>query len=637
MRRRLFEGENPRVATGLNNLAIVRAARGDAAEAFSLLQQAQVVEAQLLVQVLGTSSERVRLAFAQSLRPSVDVFLSLVLQHFPSSPRHVRAALDLVLRRKGLLAETVHAQREALLSGRHPALATQLEELRALRARIADDTLRGPGAEGHEEHGRRLRGAIDSRERLEAELASAIPEMALDRRLREVDTEAVARALPVGIALVEWVRAGHFDFEAVPARGESGWRGFRYLAFVVRAGAAGAVELVDLGEAEEIERLIALYGALVAQRAETARATETSGRSWVFEREALGRVLRGRVFDPVAKHMEGVRRLFVVPDGALSFFPLDVLPAEENGWLIDGWHLTHLTSGRDLVRMARSEGGAWSSSPSVGAGPDFDLAFASLPESGSLAGASRERPSVWSRLAVWTRRPSALGPSEAVTQRPGASVAPEAVVSRDFDRGLRFHPLGGARREGEEIARLLGVDALVGDQVLDRTLKGLRSPRVLHLATHGWFLENQRWAPQLADRLGRLGDLQERIMALGAFEHPLMRAGLALAGANTWLEGRPLPVDAEDGLLTAEDIAGMDLSATELVVLSACDTGLGRIESGEGVFGFRRAFALAGARTLVMSLWKVPDQETRRLMVAFYEGLKSGQSREEALRTAGSA
>ncbi len=114
----------------------------------------------------------------------------------------------------------------------------------------------------------------------------------------------------------------------------------------------------------------------------------------------------------------------------------------------------------------------------------------------------------------------------------------------------------------------------------------------------------------------------------------MLRSGLALAGANTWLKAGTAPEEAEDGLLTAEDVAGLDLLATELVVLSACETGLGQFHVGEGVFGLRRAFVLAGARTLVMSLWKVPDEPTRELMEDFYARLLAGQGRAEALRQA---
>jgi CHAT domain-containing protein len=125
-----------------------------------------------------------------------------------------------------------------------------------------------------------------------------------------------------------------------------------------------------------------------------------------------------------------------------------------------------------------------------------------------------------------------------------------------------------------------------------------------------------------------------RLQRIGLLSNPMLRAGLALAGANTWAQEGTPPVEAEDGILTGEDVTGLDLLNTELVVLSACDTGLGEVHKGEGLFGLRRAFTTAGAMTLVMSLWKIPDLQTRELMTVFYEELMHGKSRVEALRNA---
>ena len=116
-------------------------------------------------------------------------------------------------------------------------------------------------------------------------------------------------------------------------------------------------------------------------------------------------------------------------------------------------------------------------------------------------------------------------------------------------------------------------------------------------------------------------------------ENPLLRSGILLAGAKrSWTNGSS---DQYDGFATAEEILGMNLHGTEMVVLSACDTGLGDVKSGEGVFGLRRAFTQRGAKSLVMSLWKVPDEETNELMVQFYRNIKSGKmNRCQALRQA---
>src|SRR5262249_43502771 len=173
---------------------------------------------------------------------------------------------------------------------------------------------------------------------------------------------------------------------------------------------------------------------------------------------------------------------------------------------------------------------------------------------------------------------------------------------------------------------------------LEQTLKAHPSPRILHIATHGFFLPDPKHNPN-QDRFGISmgeGRADSALGRLSVVENPLLRAGLALAGANTWLQQHEQALDAaaEDGILNGVDVSGLDLLDTELVVLSACDTGLGSVQVGEGVFGLRRAFVLAGAKTLVMSLWKVPDRQTQELMELFYQNVLDGISRTDALRAA---
>jgi CHAT domain-containing protein len=179
----------------------------------------------------------------------------------------------------------------------------------------------------------------------------------------------------------------------------------------------------------------------------------------------------------------------------------------------------------------------------------------------------------------------------------------------------------------------------MGEQATEGRLKKVRSPHILHIATHGFFLNDQGHHPK--SNLSWLLDLSpENTYGSGRLlgtlpESPLLRSGLALSGANTWLRGERLPEDAEDGLLTAEDVTSIDLQDTELVVLSACETGLGEVHVGEGVVGLRQSFILAGAQTMVMSLWKVPDLATTVLMDRFYENLfRRKMERNEALRQA---
>jgi len=177
---------------------------------------------------------------------------------------------------------------------------------------------------------------------------------------------------------------------------------------------------------------------------------------------------------------------------------------------------------------------------------------------------------------------------------------------------------------------MLGVPLWHGSGALEKHLKDRVSPRILHLATHGFFLRNQPFNPPTT---GGCGGLAQRFLPIE--ENPLLRCGLALAGANHAFTPEVLPEEAEDGLLTAEDVACLDLQGTEIVVLSACETGLGAVQIGEGVFGLRRAFVLAGAKTLIMSLWKVADLPTAILVTRLYENLiEARMHRDEALRQA---
>jgi CHAT domain-containing protein len=208
--------------------------------------------------------------------------------------------------------------------------------------------------------------------------------------------------------------------------------------------------------------------------------------------------------------------------------------------------------------------------------------------------------------------------------------------SRDFSKSLEpYSLLKGAKLEGKQIGKLLGIKPLLEQEALEGHLKSVSSPHIMHIATHGFFLKDQDISVNkegVGFRMQGENGMQ-RLSGVG-IENPMLRSGLVLAGVNTWMKNGELPPEAEDGILTAEDVTALDLTNTNLVVLSACETGLGDVKVGEGVFGLRRAFAIAGAKTLVMSLWKVKDICTQELMEDFYRRILAGTPKAEALREA---
>lgn len=597
----------PLRAQTLYNGAWLAAATDHWEDALDQMQQAAEIDDRVIAQLFTIHSEAKRLKQVAVYWRRLSRFLALVAQH-PESAKARRAGLDLVLRRKALVFEALAAQRDMVLRQRHPELKAQLDRLADLKQAIGEKTLarldhKEPATEqAYAPEISQLQNALDQ---LEAELGEAIPELnrALEHNLRHANRESIAAALPEGSALIEFVRFDGFDFHLDQpeqyspfnpwnflaffdvfglfqlARDPSPWRPARYVAFVLRAHQPNAVGLVDLGEAAPIDALVVDFHQAIAAGGRHLRPVEAAR-----EQRPLGDVankLYAAVFEPLLSKLKGCTRLFVSPDGDLAQLPFEVLPCGDQRYLIDDYTISYLSAGRDVLRFNQPTT-CEPALPLVVAAPDFDLRDGGVPSA---------RP-------------------------PATSLSPR---SRDLDwRMLHFDPLPGAEAEGRAIAALFQIQPLLGAAAREAQLKAHHSPVILHLATHGFFLDDQSYADTLTQTP----------------ENPLLRSGLALAGANNHYRPSVLPADAEDGLLNGYDVSGLDLLDTEIVVLSACKTARGTAQVGEGVFGLRRAFVLAGARTLVMSLWNVSDRATQELMVNFYQNLRTGQSRVDALREA---
>ncbi|PSL52168.1 tetratricopeptide repeat protein [Saccharothrix carnea] len=581
---RLVGPVHPFSATVLTNLGQVHAVDGDLRGAFELTVEAEEAHSRVLFDSFATASERLQVNQLGRRSPSLSNLLSLVAA-LGAPDDVVDQAFDLVLRRKGLVGEAQTVLRDGIRLANDPDLEPKTAHVRSLREKIARKTLSGPGPEGPHAHQAMLAAWAEEKERLEAELSRTVPATNLEQRLRQLNAPSLRSLLPPGSALVEIVRFGLSSFTKPVAGVDPPRAQLRYWAFVLRPDER--LRLVDLGAAEEIDRLVTGYRDEVVG---TGAARDLAPPEPVADTTELdaGTALRAAVFDPLATALGDARRLFLCPDGDLSRLPWEVLPVSPDRRLVDDYEISYLGSGRDLLRVS-TPSSVERTAPVVIADPDFDLSA------------------------------------------PGTSTDPgDRTTSELRQAGLRFDRLPGTEREGRAVAALLGVPPLTGASATESAVKSCLRPRVLHIATHGYFLpdpEQDRAAPT-----GLAGPLLGRLS--NADESPFLRSGLALAGANTWLAGGVVPTEAEDGILTAEDVTGMDLAGTELVTLSACETGLGAHHFGEGVLGLRRAFTSAGARTVVMSLWRVPDAETQTLMTGFYGRILAGEGRAAALRHA---
>lgn len=565
---------HPDTATLLNNLAILREATGRPEEALAFASRGNDIREETLALILSTGSERRKLSYTESLSPETNYTVSLHLKALPANTDAARMSLTTVLRRKGRALDATSGQIAALRRRLNPADRELLDKLSDARTRLAALMLNGVGdgdPAAHEASVSKLKAEI---ERLETEVSDRSAEFRATSQ--PVTLARVQEAIPASAALVEIVW-----YRPVDARAQKR-AAARYAAYVVRR--EGPPAWVELGDGAEID------AAASSLRAALSDPRRNDVRS-------LSRALDERVMRPVRKLVGESRQLFISPDGALNLVPFAALVDERDRYLVESYSITYLTSGRDLLRLrAKVEGKA---GPLVVADPSFDAA-------------SNQNP------------PTTQSTTTAQNTTATTDSAATARRSADF-ADAKFSRLPGTAGEAQALGALMpGVTMLTGARATEAALKRVSGPRVLHVATHGFFLTDQT---SLNAQDTRGVKLSKEGATAPAGENMLLRSGLALAGANARRSD-----GGEDGILTALEAAGLDLWGTKLVVLSACETGLGEVKNGQGVYGLRRALVLAGSESQVMTLWQVSDEATRDLMVAYYKRLQAGEGRTEALR-----
>jgi len=556
----------------------VQAGDFDGAMDFALqVEQRSLDDVQLAMRRL---SERLALAYSRG-RGSDGLNIALTLATATGRTTYARRAWDAVIQSRAQVLDEVGARRQrvAEASGESSEFASASQDLAAL-------LVRGSGDIGEARYSELLERAQERRERAERALArSSGSFQALLRRSR-IDASMLGQALQDGSALVAFVRYPRQQLQpraSAPGkqpRDEVLWdwhHEVTYAAFVLRAGDTEPT-MVDIGRGAEVDSLIA-----ACSRTVRMGAVESSGSLAESSYRTVATRLRQKVWDPVASLLQpGDSLVFIVPAGSLHLVSFAALPAGPEGYLVEHGPLIHyLATERDLVHEAALT--------PIGHGllaigdPDYDARVARGED--LLAGAGSPATGHF------------RGPLDRCAQF----------------REMRWTPLPATRLECQDAAQQwqqttgrAGEKArvLVGDRATESALKsGVHGLRILHVATHGFFL-------------GRACDVRDSVAA--PLEEPdrLDLAGLVLAGANQRVTARS---GDDDGILTAEEVGLLDLRALEWVVLSACGTGLGSVSTSEGVFGLRRGFQIAGARTLIMSLWPVEDQATREWMKGLYE------------------
>ena len=558
---------HPHLAGTLTNIADVYLMLGKTEQAVKALERANSIYEYNIRLNMTSGSESDKIKYVDLLSVAGDLALAASVGSKAPDRSFAPVAFASVLARKGRVLDSMSATVAALRSRLNNEDRELLDSWTAANERVAKLVLAGPDAEGIDAFRKRLVNVEAERDRIEKKLNTQGG--VLLESASQLDPAAVWRSVPANAVLLEFVvyrpvKRSKFEFVPTDPDSSKGGRPARYAALVVDS--SGRVEAFDLGEASVVEReLSALRAALRDRYSRNVNALATAAGA--------------RVFEPLRKAIGTAKHILVSPDGDLNLVPFEALADRRGRFLVEDFAFSYLSSGRDLVRRKAVERPA---DPVLVADPDFgagDGRFAQLPTApGSITATRNFSDTFFTPLSATAEEVNAI-----------RSMFPSAKVLSK-----------GAARESE--------------------LKRVVSPKFLHIATHGFFVENP------VGLVGSGADGTRGAVPSIAQRHPLLRSGLALAGANARKPGD------DDGILTALEVTGLDLRGSRLVVLSACDTGVGEVKTGEGVFGLRRAFKLAGAESVVMSLWPVSDQITRDLMSGYYRNLKQGLGRGEALR-----
>ncbi|WP_350117172.1 CHAT domain-containing tetratricopeptide repeat protein [Nitrosomonas sp.] len=563
--------EHPRVAISLQNTAFNHWSQGgteNMTRALELYERASTIREHHLKLMMAKGSEQDKRDYMAMIAADMH-FITTFHQALPGNAQAARLALTTVLQHKGRLLDAVTQSVMALRQRMNPedqALLDQLSDINDERSNLFNQVQHGKiDRDAYAKRKKELETQADT---LEAKISSRSAEFTA--MTQPITLAAVQRAIPQDAVLVEYLRYQPFNPKA--GKQEDKYGPARYIAYLLRA--TGDPVSVELGDAAAIDQL-----------AEQFRETLANPRDGAVS--AIARKLDAAIMQPVRAVLGDTKTALISPDGALNLIPFAALQDEHNRYLVENYRVTYVSSGRDLLRL---DVHIESTQPPVFfAGVDF----------GALPG----------KDATATRAPS--------------------NSKRASDYQQQFTALPGTRAEAEAIRKILPAATLFsGQDANETTLKKLDRPRILHLATHGFFLADlpESTGPGRGISLMGVSETKSKPVHPATTENPLLRSGLALANANQLQSGD------EDGLLTALEVTDLDLWGTQLVVLSACETGVGEIHNGQGVFGLRRALVIAGSETQVMSLWKVDDDGTKELMVDYYQRLLNHEGRSEAMR-----
>ncbi len=579
---KLLSAEHPDSLQTVSRIANLLIRQDDREQAEPLLRQILMSQRRRLDATFAFLSQSRQLAMVHKLRSALDQYLVLTLK--TTDPASINVAYNAAVAWKGAIFQEQHQLRRLF---RHPDLAADFSALRKTTQRLAGLVEMTPTAPQMNEWQQEILRLSEQKDTLEADLTRRSSTLGNIPRFATIDK--IRSAVPADATFVDYLVFTEYKFvnenSFVMERSE------HLVAFVVRPECP--IWMRYLGPMTPISEAVKQW---------RIELFEGRARQDATDRQSPRQRVRELVWQPLESHLDGATTVLISPDGALTQCPFAALPGQATErYLIEERKLAIIPFAQRLVTLAQQH-------EPISENDDGNLDLHHLLLVGDVdfdasSSVSRQRHASDPLGSDLLRRPQ-----HHFAALPGTSHEIEALSSLS------------ARLRGKETTKVL--------RQADATESSFRQhatqSRNLHIATHGYFAQDVTTSALDATRQRRAaltsvvgGDVSDRSQITG--RHPGLLSGLALAGANVRSAAHIGSAgDTDDGILTALEVSTLDLQRTDLVVLSACQTGLGKVVGGEGVLGLQRAFEIAGARTTIASLWPVDDHATQVLMERFY-------------------
>jgi CHAT domain-containing protein/Tfp pilus assembly protein PilF len=568
IRKKVFSEDHPDVAKSLYNQALVYSEMGQLNKAMPLIEQSLTIENKQLSVILPSLSEEQKLNFLKLHASSYEMYDAFVLDFPRLRAQSTKTSLNNSLLLGNVTMRSNELMRNSILNSKDTILIENFENWLGLKRQYVN--AQSFSLEEMKSKGIDLKALEDSIEFNERSLSLRSQLFQTEQEKLQLNYETLKSRLAKDEAFLMFHSFDYFN-------GKSWTDSILYAAYVVRSDQKEP-QFIKLFEQAQLDSLM-LAEDVSSMMSNLYKPSDST--------------LYNLVWKPITRFLGDAKKVYVAPSGQLHKLAFAAMGDGAGHVISDTYEIHQVLNAQDFI---------YPSSPNV-----FKHDDKSTNVSIALFGGINYDTS-----------------NRTASKQDFVFNTQLSLLSKDLDRGSSFGFLPATLKEIESIQQQFNqnnktTSSFSGSEATEASLRSLEvenAPRILHIATHGYFAPDPK-----EDRNKIQQDLLGKTNRYQSSDNPLLRSGLMMAGSNASWKGSANLAAEVDGILTAQEVSNLNLLNTQLVVLSACETGLGDIKGREGVFGLQRAFRLAGAEYLLLSLWRIPDEETSEYMQLFYSEL----------------